>query len=159
MSLQFVIDGYNIIRHPLLASTSSKGREQRAAFIEFMHSNKLTGSPNNSVTIVFDGYPDSGLLEEDFKDINIIFSRRQSADERIKAIVERSAGAKNIVVVSNDKEIKFFARSLGANVLAVEEFIGQKKKKRTASQPLKPELKPSQMHSINRELRKLWLGE
>lgn len=111
------------------------------------------------MTIVFDGYPDSQFPGGGFKGMNIIFSRRQSADERIKAIVERSAGARGIVVVSNDKEIKFFAKSLGARVLAVEEFIGRKEKKRTAPQPLKPELSYSQMHSIERELRKLWLGE
>jgi len=124
-----------------------------------MHAHKLTGSPNNSVTIVFDGYPDNGPSSGGFNNTNIIFSRRQSADERIKAILERAAGARNIVVVSDDKQIKFFARSLGARALAVEEFIGQKKKKRRVAQPLEPELKPSQIYSINRELKKLWMGE
>ncbi|MDI6606152.1 MAG: NYN domain-containing protein [Candidatus Omnitrophota bacterium] len=159
MSLQFVIDGYNIIKHPLLASTSRKAKQEWLALIELINAHKLTGSPNNRVVVVFDGYPDSEFPERGLKGINIIFSRRQSADERIKAIVERSAGARNIVVVSDDKEIKFFAKSLGAKVLAVEEFIGPKVKQRRAPQPLKPELSYSQAEGINRELRKLWLGE
>jgi predicted RNA-binding protein with PIN domain len=159
MSLQFVIDGYNITKHPLLASTSRRAKEERLALVEFINANKLTGSPNNRVAIVFDGYPDSGFSGEGFKGVNIIFSRRQSADEMIKAIVERLAGARNIVVVSDDKDIRFFVRSLGAKVLAVEEFIGRKDKRRKVPQPLKPELGYNQMEGINRELRRLWLGE
>ena len=126
MSLQFVIDGYNIIKHPLLASTSRKDKQERLALIELINAHKLTGSPNNRVVIVFDGYPDSEFPERGLKGIDIIFSREQSADERIKA---------------------------------VEEFIGPKVNKRRAPQPLKPELSYSQAEGINRELRKLWLGE
>ncbi|MFH0762798.1 MAG: NYN domain-containing protein [Candidatus Omnitrophota bacterium] len=159
MSLQFVIDGYNIIKHPLLASISRKAGGQRAALVEFINSNKLTGSPNNRVTIVFDGYPDSEFSREEFQGVNIIFSRGQSADERIKAIVERSAGSKNIVVVSNDREIKFSVRALGARALAVEEFIGRKDRKRITPEPLKPEISHTQMYKINQELRKLWLKD
>jgi hypothetical protein len=88
----------------------------------------------------------------------VIFSRGEVADDRIKKILQDLPNPKNAVVVSDDKEIRFFAKSLRANVIGVKEFIGLKAKvpqdKRDA---LKPELTYSQMHKINQELRKIWL--
>jgi len=66
---------------------------------------------------------------------------------------------KNIVVVSNDKEVRFIVKSLGAKCAGIEDFISPKKKTQRESSKgiLKPELSYSQMHRINQELRKLWL--
>ncbi len=144
----------------MLRSTNKKNKDQRTALLEFIKSNKLTGSPNNRAAVVFDGYPDGSLSQGDFKGINVIFSRRDSADDRIRGILERSGGSAGVVVVSNDKEVRFFARSMGAAVLTVEDFVEKGQKSRPpGQQPLKPELTHIQMHRINTELRKLWLGE
>lgn len=120
-----------------------------------IRSKKLTGSRKNQVIVVFDGYPadDNRLCIR--RDIETIFSYGLEADEKIKMLVEESAQPKNIVVVSDDKQIKFTVRLLGAVVMGVEEFIGRDKQdKKEDPEPL---LNYSQMHKINQELRKLWL--
>ena len=75
-------------------------------------------------------------------------------------MVEASGNPKNVIVVSDDKEIKFFTKAIGAKVVSVEEFMGSKEKlkqKKEQEDTLKLELTYSQMHKINQELRKIWL--
>jgi len=109
--------------------------------------------------VVFDGHPDLSSRILDKTEINIIFSKSETADERIKKIVEKIGNPNNTLVVSDDKEIIFFAKSFGAKVLNIQEFInrakyliGSEKK-----EPMKPELNYSQIHKINQELRQIWL--
>jgi hypothetical protein len=69
------------------------------------------------------------------------------------------------VVVSDDKEIKFFAKSLGAKIKATEEFIKPKtkslgvdnRKKQPRDEFFDYELTYTQRSKINEELRKIWL--
>lgn len=89
--------------------------------------------------------------------MNIIFSQRISADEKIKMLIEESGQRKNMAVVSDDNDIKFFVKSFGARSVGVEEFINPKKHENLKKDLLKPELTYSQMDKINRELRKIWL--
>jgi predicted RNA-binding protein with PIN domain len=119
----------------------------------------LCGSQKNKVTVVFDGHSDLSAQILDKSDIGIVFSRSQTADERIKKIVEKCPNTKNIVVVSDDKEITFFVKSCGAGVLNIEEFINRKRNLTDSreKEPPKPELNYSQIHKINQELRQIWL--
>jgi len=158
MSLQFVIDGYNIIKHPKFTRTNKKIEDARFALLEFIREKKLSGSPKNKVSVVFDGYPDSRHPGYNSK-FEAIFTKKESADERIRRIVEYSGSPKNIVVVSDDREIKYFCRSFGARILGVEEFITRSEKSQPKDDSSKPELTYSQMHKINEELRKIWLKE
>jgi predicted RNA-binding protein with PIN domain len=125
--------------------------------LEFISINRLCGSRKNKIIVVFDGFPDirypgSGT------EIGVVFSRKESADEKIKRIVAESGNAKNIVVVSDDKEIKFFTTSYGARVEGVEEFFNCKEKtKEKKNESFKPELTYTEMHRINEELRRIWL--
>jgi len=96
MSLQFIIDGYNIIKHSrFIQLTHKKSPDAKSALIEFIKFNKLCGSKNNSVLIVFDGYPDVSY-HNSAEELEVIFSRDESADSRIKKIVEK---AKNPVIL------------------------------------------------------------
>lgn len=159
MSLQYIIDGYNIINHPLFIQHAAKKiRDLRIALLEFIRINKLCGSPKNKITVVFDGHSDSSIRKIGETDINIMFSRKETADECIKKMVEVSSNPKNIVVVSDDKEIKLFVKSLGGQTRSVEEFINRKANLQSREKNLlKPELTYSQIHQINQELRKIWL--
>ena len=136
--------------------------------LEFIKTHKLCGSPKNKITVVFDGYPNLSSQKLDEEDINVIFSQEETADSRIKKMAETQGNPKNTVVVSDDKEIKFFVRAVGARSLGVEEFIhpvskykdGLNRKKKLESEDrdlLKPELSHSQIGEINQELRKIWL--
>jgi len=124
--------------------------------LRFIATKKLCGK--NRATIIFDGYPHAADSPEDEDNISVVFSRSQSADEKIKKIVESFGNPKNIVVVSDDNEIRFFVRSAGAKAMGVEEFINRADN--SASKKVMPpeaELTFSQMEEINRELREKWL--
>ena len=161
MSLQYVIDGYNLINHQLFIPANKRTKDSRIALLELIRLKKLCGSPANAVIVVFDGYPDTDSLKEFDNKIDVIFARCETADERIKKIVENFANPKNIRVVSDDKEIKFSVRAMGAGVLSVEEFIGHDRnlRKPQDAEVLKPELTYEAMHKINQELRKIWLNK
>jgi hypothetical protein len=108
--------------------------------------------------VVFDGYPDSALNGLSSNNLNIIFSCDQSADEKIRKILELSDNNKNTVVVSDDREIIFFAKGYRARALSVEEFILSKiNGRRTDSDSAERKVSFSAIHKINEELRKLWL--
>jgi len=161
MSLQYIIDGYNITNHPLFSRINKKDTSVHISLVTFIISRRLTGSPKNKATIVFDGYPAGGYAVKDVQSFNILFSRKITADELIEKIVESLSGRKNIIVVSDDREIRFAVKSLGARCIGVEEFIGKKERKRTSGEEeaIKAELNFTQKEQINKELRSLWLRE
>ncbi len=158
MSLQYIIDGYNLINHPHFVRRSNKKiKNQRLALLELIKSGRLTGSPKNKVIVVFDGYP--GLEEECVSNttVNVVFSRSQTADERIKIIAEKFANPKNTITVSDDKELRLCVRSFKGRVLGVEEFICSKEARESRDDEIKAELSFSQKDRIDQELKKLWL--
>ena len=163
MSLHYILDGYNIIKNSKL-SFPDKLEDQRTALINFIKENKPCGSMNNKITVVFDAKKAGlGFLNQEVFDksnIRIIFASQESADEKIKNLVESSKNPKNIIVVSDDKGIKFFIKSCGAVSLSPQEFINKTEVKlRKAQRPLAPELSYSQAEKINRELKKIWLKD
>jgi predicted RNA-binding protein with PIN domain len=163
MSLQYILDGNNIINHPSFTSCNRKIQDSRTSLLEYIAIKKLCGSPRNKIIVVFDGHPYSVNLRQINPGMSIIFSKDVSADEKIKNILEKNPNPKNTVVVSDDKEIIFFVRSFGAIPLPVEEFINPgitqraKKLQKTEEEFIKPELTYTQMEKINQELRKAWL--
>ena len=89
----------------------------------------------------------------------VIFSRSESADERIKKLLELIVNPKNAVVVSDDKEIKFFAGACRARTQSAQEFLSfVDELGRAKSEVPEEEISYTQMHKINEELRKLWLS-
>ncbi|MFH1413893.1 MAG: NYN domain-containing protein [Candidatus Omnitrophota bacterium] len=157
MSLQYVIDGYNVIKHPFITLKNKKYKDSRLSLLEFIRRNKLTGSLKNRVIVVFDGYPDS-RESDNLTSISVIYSRKISADEKIIKIIQGYSDHKNIIVVSDDKEIRFSVRPYGVKILGVAEFINKKARSIYREDPsLKPELTHTLMHQINQELRQIWL--
>ncbi|MFH1355125.1 MAG: NYN domain-containing protein [Candidatus Omnitrophota bacterium] len=159
MSLQYVIDGYNVIKHPFITLKNKLYKDSRLSLLEFIRMNRLTGSLKNRVIVVFDGYPDR-WESDNSTSISVVYSRKISADEKIVKIIQEYSDHKNIIVVSDDKEIRFSVRSYGVKVLGVEEFINKKERSSfREDSSSKPELTHTLMHQINQELRKLWLKE
>ena len=157
MSLHYVIDGYNLIKQtPRL--TKKRLKDSRVGLVRFIKEKRPQGSKKNLVTIVFDGAPDMPVRSSG-TDIKVIFTKNESADDWIKRSVENTKNPKQIVVVSNDKQIRFYVRSLGAKILSVEEFIAEKQKFGLPDEPSqsKIELSSQQAQQITEELRKIWL--
>jgi predicted RNA-binding protein with PIN domain len=158
MSLQYIIDGYNVIRHPEFPVSLSRKSAPYLTLLKQIKLRRLCGSPKNRVVVVLDGYPP---VDQDCPNnaiAEIIFSGQESADERIKRLVERSSQPCNIAVVSDDKEIRLFVQARGAKVLGVEEFISPPRSPaRRKEEITKPELSSEEVSLINQELRNLWL--
>lgn len=163
MSLHFLIDGYNLIkRNPAFAG--KKLEDGRQALISFIEHNRPQGSRQNSVTIVFDGKP--GMYGLPYaQEISIVFTEYESADDLIKYRVETSKNKKEIVVVTDDKQLMLYVRSLGSGVMSVGEFY---KRTSSAKQPApkggKPQQKPKVItasfeHSVNQEFEAIWLSK
>lgn len=161
MSLQYIIDSYNLINHPAFKPVSKSFLNIQHALADFIRINRLTGSKNNSLVLVFDGYPppeeniprQNGLL--------CMFSCTQEADELIKRLVEESTRPKDIVVISDDKQVQLMSRFLHARICSVEEFICGKKSKKFVPKARSEEsdfkLSYSKMQKIDAEMKKRWL--
>ncbi len=119
MSLHYLLDGYNVLKQmaPLRDLPLEDGRR---GLLRWIGDSRPQGSVNNQVTVVFDG------TEDDLRcwqgEIRVIFSDGCSADDKIKRMVEEMPAKKNCVVVTDDKDIFLYARSLGARVMSVAVF-------------------------------------
>lgn len=80
-------------------------------------------------------------------------------------MVEQYPHKKDVVVVSNDREITLYVRALGASVLSVKEFLGTAPKKtralsgqeRAAESSAQKYVPLSEQAKINKELEHLWI--
>jgi len=163
MSLQYIIDGYNVVRHAAFTPPIHvRHKEPELLLAETVRVGKLCGSSRNTVLLVFDGYPRAPYQRKPYEGIEILYSHEESADERIKQLAAKAANPKSMVVVSDDREIRFFVQSLGITMVSVEQFLTLKQKRRLARKSeafYKTDLTSSEMAHINNELRKLWLEE
>lgn len=158
MPLHYILDGYNIINNRLFPPFNKHPANPRIGILRLIRDKNLTGSLKNKATIVFDGYPDRELKNLCMGNISIIFSEESSADDKIKKIVETAVRPQDMIVVSDDKEIKFYARLHKSAALAVEEFLSFAKEKKSAKdESVKQELNYSQIDKINQELSRIWL--
>ncbi|MFA5115282.1 MAG: NYN domain-containing protein [Candidatus Omnitrophota bacterium] len=160
MSLRFIIDGYNVIRHRSFPINITGKTTPHHALLSYIRNNRLCGSAKNRVTVVLDGFGSAGRRSPLMPAAEIIYSEEESADERIKRIVEESGNPRNLVVVSDDREIRFFVRSKGARVLKVEDFVNPRRLRIVSKEePAKPELSSEEVSFLNEELKGLWLKE
>ncbi len=141
--------------------------EQRKGLVRFIEQNHPQGSVNNSVTIFFDGR--TGYADQSYSYwIKVIFSKEESADTLIKKAVEKATNKKNIVVVTNDRDIQFSVRAQGAKFLSVQDFLGkskaiksrqkQKKDKNVIEGGLK-RISKTVEDKINKEFQDIWLNK
>ena len=94
MSIHYLLDGYNII-HQMPVLKLAKLEDQRLDLIRLIEQRSLQGSLKNCVTVVFDGNLDifGGMESTAAK---IIFSKGESADDKIRTIVTEAHNTKNI---------------------------------------------------------------
>ena len=107
------------------------------------------------------GYANSSL-------VRVIFTEQESADDKIKSIVEQSPLKKSIVVVTDDRDIKYAVRPLGATVMGVKEFWAKMKSSAAkqesshkASKAMEKEeeklISKTLEYKITSEFEKIWL--
>ena len=159
MSLHYLLDGYNILKQ-MAAFRDLPLEDGRHGFLRWIENMRPQGSVNNPVTVVFDGHPDHFGATPQGR-IRVIFSDGCSADDTIKRMVEEDADPKNCVVVSNDKDIYIYARSLGAQVMSVSAFTSNKSFTTKAQQHDSggKNISLSRQEKIKKEFSKIWLKD
>lgn len=158
MALHYIVDGYNVIKKTTFLN-HKKLRDARDALLDYIYIHRPHGSHNNQITVIFDGRDDVFNYRQNYS-FGIFFTRNESADDRIKAMIEKAPNAKTIVVVSEDKDIKLYCRARGARIFSVSDFLkkGQSKIRKSNVQRLDAsEIPVSERKKINDELSKVWL--
>lgn len=135
--------------------SSKELKDARKAFIQLIEEKRLTGSKRNKVTIVFDGPADDFTFKRE-SPFEIIFV--EDADQKIKDMAERLTNPKNIIVVTDDREIKFSVQPKGCKVLDTETFLEKMRKKYRFKEDLKLEISSEEQAKITEELKNLWLN-
>src|SRR3990167_5539533 len=156
MSLHYLLDGYNIIPQMSLP-VLEKLADQRRQLIQWIGSCNPQGSSRNAVTVVFDGRSDvlgGGAVPSP---VQVVFSREESADEKIIGMVEEAEHKKNIVVVTDDRSLQYSVRALGAKVSGVQTFLGQGASARTDRPESGKNISKTLEHKITSEFAQIWV--
>ncbi|MBF0479527.1 MAG: NYN domain-containing protein [Candidatus Omnitrophica bacterium] len=163
MSLHYLLDGYNII-HQLPGNVNSNSLEMlRDKLIHLVMTQHPHGSARNKMTVVFDGQPGYASPAVN-AEVQVIFSYEESADDKIKKMVEHSANSRQMVVVTDDREIQTAVKSMGASVVSVNDFLwkGQQNMKSAKQRvgviqgSIDKRLSSSQERKITGEFEKIW---
>ena len=159
MSVHYIIDGYNVIKQVTFL-TGKKLKTGREGLLRLIETYKPQGSSRNEVTVVFDGRAEISSLHPQTS-VGVIFSKGESADEKIKKMVEKSSNPRRIVVVSDDKQITYYCRAHGAKIKSVQEFLGRistaKKNHIPPKDDDKPKLGSKLALAITAQLEDVWL--
>lgn len=153
--MKYILDGYNII-HKIDYLQNRRLRSQREGLIRLLEIAQAQNARLKDLTVVFDGKANI-LAPPMHSAVKVIFSKEKCADEEIKEIVQFSNYARDIGVVSDDRQIKSYARTLGAKKVSVKEFL----KMVFASFGEKHifKLDEEEAAKINQELEKIWLDK
>lgn len=127
MSRQFLLDGYNVL-HKMPELVEKSLEDGRAGLLRFISQGRPQGSPRNSVIVVFDGSEDVWSLPSE-GETRVLFSKGESADDLIKRLIEEAANPREIVLVSDDRDLVKFAGAQGAEVWTVADFLRQGRKR------------------------------
>lgn len=121
--LHYIIDGYNVIHTipPLKKTLLHDAREARELLIyavaQFIRGKKFR------CTIVFDGAAPANTAHGSSRaPIHIVYSFPQTADAKIKLMIEQSKNRSLLVVISSDREIQDFARVCSCEVHSSKHF-------------------------------------
>lgn len=161
MSLFYIVDGYNAIKRsaPFCELPLRQARER---FLSFLENRRPHGSVRNRLAVVFDGSAQVFGFKEN-RTFEIIFASGESADEKIKEMVRTHKNPKNIVVVTDDRDLGYATRREGARIMSCAAFLKPSRAAREAGRAAAGELDAKntlnivQREKITQELKGLWL--
>ena len=155
--MKYIIDGYNVI-HQVAQLQGKRLRSQREGLIRLLEIAQAKTKRFKDLTVVFDGQTNV-LAARSHSTIKIIFSRGKSADKKIKEIVESVDYARDIGVVSDDRQIRFYAGTFGAKKISVKDFLKKVYSSFVEQKNYTFKLDEIEAKKINQELEKIWLNK
>ena len=152
--MEYIIDGYNVV-HKIAQLNGQKLRYQREGLIAILELAQLNNKCLRNLTLVFDAK--CVIVAPKIQStVNVIFSGGISADQKIKRMVKSSTYARDISVVSDDRQVRSQINALGAKKLSVESFLKliYSSTAKEGKQAFK--ISKEQKRMINQELEKTW---
>jgi predicted RNA-binding protein with PIN domain len=143
----------------------------RTGLIRFIRERRPHGSGGNRVMVVFDGQENvGGFMDMDAgpcADVHVVFTRGTSADDHIREYVEHARDPRQIICVTDDRELALACRHRGARTWSVEEFVSKGYKEETAAVRRSESSRRREgdgkvipqtvAHKIDQELAALWV--
>ncbi len=147
----FILDAYNILGK----LRSRDWDDLRRGFLRYLLRHPISFSNKNRIVVFFDGVRNPDIAFE-FPMFEVIFSGEKTADLKIKEFLEKyrpSAG----FVVSDDREVRFYAHKAGIKSLSVGEFLSWQEEDDEEEEISDKELSSEDIEEINSELEEIWL--
>lgn len=109
--LHYILDGYNII-HAIPSLKKTLVHDAESAREMLIHSaGQFCITKKIRCTIVFDGIaPDNLRKGPIHAPVHVVYSSPQTADAKIKQLIEQSKSRSLLVIISSDREILRFAQ-------------------------------------------------
>ncbi len=139
----YLIDGNNLIGKIKTLKKRDVTREKLAYMIE-----KHFLGKNNNAVLFYDGFMKEAIRVEG---VDIVYSDKSTADEKIKDRIEREKNPRVITVVTSDFNLQEFAKVCRCDVVSSEDFVHMLFNTRQA-----PEEEKNQNSISNDEIRKLF---
>lgn len=163
-----IVDGYNVIHrvprfHAILQRSLEAARE---GLLSYCSTWRDTRGDFTELLVVFDGDSSvDGVGHRTVRGVQVAYTRTgETADDRIRGMVDDSPRNRECVVVTDDGELAAAIRSRGGRFMSAAEFanvLGRRSsslrgaRQDESKQPLSPE---DEM-SINADLRRVWGGK
>ena len=153
--MKYIIDGYNVV-HKIAQLKGKELRSQREGLIAILELAQCSNKRLRNLTLVFDAKC-VVVAPKINSTVNVVFSGGISADKKIRRMVESSTYARDISVVSDDRQVRSEINALGAKKLSVESFLKLISSSTAKGRNQAFKLGREQEDMINKELEKVWL--
>lgn len=156
------MDGYNVI-HCLNNNGQADIEDLRQYLVVLIDRYRPQGSISNKVTVVFDGMGKMAEYVPTSSSVKVMFSCEQSADDKIKQLVQASRNKANLIVVTNDRDVQYAVRAMGAKVLKTDVFLDKLNQESDKAKRQKPGASSSKAipkfieDQITSELKDIWV--
>ena len=124
--MPYIIDGNNLIgSSPDISLDDPEARKKIIYILLRFQENK-----RNNIIVVFDGEPDRSIKEHIVKDkFTVLFPKYEcSADDRIKELINNHKNSRDVILITSDRELKFFAKDNGVKTINSIEFYFELKR-------------------------------
>ncbi len=150
-----IVDGYNVLMQMGLKDKTLEAR--RNHFINMLNQRHKMFE---GIIVVFDGNEE---VDDSYRRENIntkvIYAINESADDYIKSMIEKSKNPKAIVLATDDREIKDFARMHNCQLISSSNLINKISPPKETSKPLENKdifVESNKAKLITEELKKKW---
>lgn len=116
----YILDGNNLIgKSSSLSKIQKKDKQSSREKLVYML-DRYFSQKKFTVYLHLDGFPGEALNSSRMK---IVYSEKQTADEKIKMQIANSTSRKNITLVTSDLNLAEYGKVCGSKVISCEEFF------------------------------------